>query len=298
MIVACCMAGPADAFAGAPDSSNTVDKTRLILILVLIVLAGLSWLLKDMLVGTDNRVSTSKTTAAVWTYLVAGSMLGFVVAKLFGYPHALENMMHSDLAGQYGLLIGGPLGAAVAAKGIVSNQVSKNSAAKTPGTELSSVQLVQNDAGEADLGDFQYVLFNLVAMVYFLGTIIESPMAGFPHIPDILLGLTSVSAAGYVAKKALPTTAPTASLATQKAAANTLIRITGTGLLIAEEPQTTALSVLFGSVSAEIQTQFRVEGKDIIQVRVPAGLPDGKPVDVVVVTPAPARVYAGSFTVE
>jgi hypothetical protein len=300
-IVACCLAVPANAFAGTPGtsaSSNAADKTRLVLILALIMFAGVSWLLKDMLVGTDKRVSTSKTTAALWTYLVASSLLGFVVAKLVGYPEALENMMHSGLAGQYGLLIGGPLGAAIAAKGIVGNQVSKNSAAKTPGAGTSPAQLVQNDAGDTDLGDFQYILFNLVAMVYFLGTIIESPTAGFPHIPDILLGLTSVSAAGYVAKKALPTTAPTAALATKKAAANTLVRITGTGLLIAEEPQTTALSVLFGSAKAEIQAQSRAEGKDTIEVQVPEGLPEGKPVDVVVVTPAPARVYAGSFTIK
>jgi hypothetical protein len=300
-IVAYCMAVPADAFAGAPGpsaSSNAIDETRLILILVLIVFAGVSWLLKDVLIGTDKRLSTSKTIAAVWTYLVAGSLLGFVVAQLFGYPEALESIIHSGLAGQYGLLMGSTLGAAIAAKGIVGNQVSKNSTAKTPGTGASLPQLVQNDAGDTDLGDFQYVLFNLVAMVYFLGTIIESPTAGFPHIPDVLLGLTSVSAAGYVAKKALPTAAPTAALVTKKAAVETVVRITGTGLLIAEEPKATPLNVLFGGVEAKIQDRSRVEGTDTIEVIVPRGLPQGSQVDVFVVTPAPARVYAGSFTVE
>lgn len=220
MVLAWCASSPASALAGAPRpaaSSHTVDETRLILILTLIVFAVLSWFLKSMLVGTDNRTSTSKTTAAVWTYLVAGSLLGFVIAKFFGYPDALEKLMHSGLAGQYGLLIGGPLGAAIAAKGIVTSQVGKNAATKSRGEGPTPGQLIQNDAEEADLGDFQYVLFNLVAMVFFLGTLIESPTAGFPRIPDILLGLTSVSAAGYVTKKALPSAAPTAKSEPDKA---------------------------------------------------------------------------------
>jgi hypothetical protein len=202
---------PAAALAagtGSPPSHRAVDATREMLGLCFVGLVLPSLFLWDMLIGKDKRVSTSKTTAAVWTYLIASALLGFVVAKLIGHPQALNEIMHSGLAGQYGLLIGGPLGAAIAAKGIVTNQVTKNPAAKSTATDSPNVsQLVKNDAGETDLGDLQYVLFNFVAMVYFVGSLVQSPAGGFPRIPDILLGLTSVSALGYVAKKALPTTA-------------------------------------------------------------------------------------------
>jgi hypothetical protein len=154
-------------------------------LLGLVLPSALVW---DMLIGKDKRVSTSKTTAAVWTYLIASAFLGFVVAKFIGQPQALNKIMHSGLAGQYGVLIGGPLGAAIAAKGIVTNQISKNPAAKSAATgNLSPLQLVQNDTGETDLEDFQYIIFNLVAMVYFVGTLVQSPTVGFPHIPDVLL---------------------------------------------------------------------------------------------------------------
>jgi hypothetical protein len=209
VVLACCLAVPAAALAattGDPTSHRAVTATREMLLLCLAGLIVPSVLFWDMLVGKDKRISTSKTTAAVWTYLIASAFLGFVIAKFIGHPQALNRLMHSGLAGQYGLLIGGPLGAAIAAKGIVTRQVAKNAAAKTFATGSPNLlQLVQNDVGETDLGDFQYVLFNFVAMVYFVGTLVQSPTDGFPHIPDILLGLTSVSALGYVTKKALPT---------------------------------------------------------------------------------------------
>jgi hypothetical protein len=292
---------PASALAGAPgpsSSSSEVRGTRLILIISLVVFVVLLVIFRTMLVGVDKRLSTSKTIAAAWTALVAGSLFALVVAKFADYPQALENMMHSGLAGQYGLLIGGPLGAAIAAKAIVSSQVSKNSAAKSSGTGPNVAQLVQNDAEETDLGDFQYVLFNFVAMVFFVGTLIESPTSGFPHIPDILLGLTSVAAAGYVTKKALPSEAPTAALDSAKGAELSRVVIKGSGLLIGEPPKETPLIVLFGSREARLIDKERAGTTDSIEVEVPQGLPQGKPVQVVVVTPAPARVNAGPFTRE
>jgi hypothetical protein len=296
-----CASWPASALAGAPGpspSSSEVRGTRLILIVGLVVFVVLLAIFRTMLVGADKRLSTSKTIAAAWSALVAGALFAFVVAKFAEYPKALESMMHSGLAGQYGLLIGGSLGSAIAAKAIVSSQVSKNSAAKSSGTGPNVAQLVQNDAEETDLGDFQYVLFNFVAMVFFVGTLIESPTVGFPHIPDILLGLTSVSAAGYVTKKALPSGAPAAMLDQAKGAELSAVVIKGSGLLIGEPPNATPLIVLFGSRVARLLDKERAGTTDSIRVEVPEGLPQGEPVQVVVVTPAPARINAGPFTRE
>jgi hypothetical protein len=300
VVFACCLAAPSAALAATtanPTSHRAITATREILILCLAGLVLPSAFLWDMLIGKDKRVSTSKTTAAVWTYLIASALLGFVVAKLIGHPQGLDKMMHSGLAGQYGLLIGGPLGAAVAAKGIVTNQVAKNPAAKTPSPDGPSLsQLVQNDTGETDLGDLQYVLFNFVPMVYFVGTLVQSPTDGFPHIPDVLLGLTSISALGYVTKKALPTTAATAKLNPTTAAAGATVTITGTGLLAADDPSNAPVIVLFGTGPATVGPRGRADGTDSIEVTVPQGLVQGKAVDVFVITPTPARVNAGSFT--
>ena len=296
-VVLVVLALPASALAGAPHqaSSTAVDETRLMLLFAFIGLGLLTALLYDVFIGVDNRVSTSKTVAAVWTYLLASSLLGFVIAKLAGYPQALEKMIHSGLAGQYALLIGGPIGAAIAAKGIVGGQVSKGTNTKTSGSP-NPAQLVQNDEGEADLGDLQYVLFNLVAMVFFVGSIIQSPLLGLPRIPDILLGLTSVSAAGYVAKKALPANAPTAKLEPSEGPPDTEVTIAGVNLLNGKPPEGTPVAVLFGNhLGVDPRPRPRPDGSDEIKVRVPP-LPVST-YSVVLVLPAPEGTASGALSV-
>jgi hypothetical protein len=122
---------------------------------------------------------------------------GWATATLNG-----EQLKHG-LQGAYAVLIGGPIGAAIRAKGIVSTQI-QNGASKPAASSAQASDLVTNDGGATDLGDLQYVIFNTVALVFFYGELIATPQFGLPTIPDVLLGLTSVSAVGYVAKKALP----------------------------------------------------------------------------------------------
>jgi len=162
--------------------------------------------IRDAVVGADGRVSTSKTVAVVWTYAVASGLLSIVIAKWMGHGHAYGEQVKHGLQGGYAVLIGGPIGAAILAKGIVSNQVS-NGASKPTAPSADMSQLVTGDSGQTDLGDLQYVLFNTVALIFFFGELLASPQNGLPTIPDVLLSLTSVSAVGYVAKKALVSTA-------------------------------------------------------------------------------------------
>lgn len=299
-----CLAVPAVALAGgaaAARSSGPADQatsaTRwAIVACVVVVLIPAALLARDVVVGKDQRLSTSKTVAAVWTCLIAAAFLGLVVAQLLGHPQALDAMAHSGLAGQYGLLIGGPLGAAIVAKGIVGRQVAEDPAAKSVGEGPSAGQLIQDDAGDTDLGDFQYVLFNLVAIVYFVATLLQHPTAGLPHIPDVLLGLTSVSAAGYVTKKALPSSGATANLDPTSGPPGSKVTITGTGLLTGDTAASAPVMVVFGTKQATVSTRNRSAGVDTIDVQVPAGLTPQQPVDVSVVTSAATRVRAGTFT--
>jgi hypothetical protein len=133
------------------------------------------WWGRSLVVGDDNRVSTSKTAALVWTYTLAATLLSFVIARWLGHSEAFNALKTQGLNAEYAVLIGAPLGAAILAKGIVSTQVTNGSAAKPPATTPSPAQLVQNDSGDADLGDVQYVLFNVVALVFFYGEILRAP---------------------------------------------------------------------------------------------------------------------------
>jgi hypothetical protein len=72
--------------------------------------------------------------------------------------------------------------------------------AVSPGADAKN--LVADDVGDTDLGDFQYVLFNLVALAFFFSTLISHPANGLPDLPPLLVGLALTSAATYTAKKA------------------------------------------------------------------------------------------------
>jgi hypothetical protein len=297
-------AGKASATATALSRRTAVIEkdewtARWIFLACLAVIAVLGYLLRKLLMGSDKRWSTSKVTAATWTYLLGAAILGFVVAKFAGDPRGLNKLMHSGLAGQYGLLIGGSLGAAIAAKGIVGTQTKENAAAKTKAPKAKALDIVNNDAGEADLGDVQYVLFNLIAMVYFVGTVIQTPSAGMPHIPDVLLGLTSVAAVGYVAKKALPPTTATAKVVETKQKAGETITIKGKNLLTGEPAADTPLIVLFGD-EPESPSKKEREGAadDTLTVKVPDDVAPAAKVDVLVITPGPTIVPAGAIEVE
>jgi len=289
------------AIAVAHSAATINGKTELFIAIALGIFAIVGFFAFDLLIGFDGRFSTSKTVAASWTYFIASALLGFVMAKLAGYPQALNSLMHSGLEGQYGLLIGGPLGAAIAAKGIVGREVAKNPTWKTHASEAESpnpLQLVQNDAGETDLGDFQYVLFNIVAMVFFVGATFGSPAAGLPHIPDVLLALTSVGAVGYVAKKTLPNTPPKARLdpAEQKAGEN--IKIIGSRLLTGTPAAQSPIMVLIAGKQAAIVNKEPVPlGEDEVTATVPAGLQAKEKVPVTVITSAPSRISAGELTI-
>jgi hypothetical protein len=62
-------------------------------------------------------------------------------------------------------------------------------------------QLFSADDGNADLLDSQYFAFSLLLLGYSLLQFLTGESTVLPRLPDTLVGLTGVSAVGYVAKK-------------------------------------------------------------------------------------------------
>jgi hypothetical protein len=151
------------------------------------------------ILGADDRVSTSKVQFALWTLALAFALLVSVFHDAVFPP--------SQLDPRYLLLIGFPAGAAVGAKVITAGQLKAGSVDKTPqANPTNSVSgaikdVVSDDSGNLDLGDTQYFLFNIVALVAFFYAFAHNPTA-LPVLPDTLVALTSASATAYVAKKA------------------------------------------------------------------------------------------------
>jgi hypothetical protein len=164
----------------------------------------------NLWIGQDGRWSTSKVSMLAWTYVLVWALLTLVIADSLGVHSAsdattglIDGLSFQD---NYLLLLGGPFAAAVLAKAITSTAVD-NGDSKPNGTPDPS-QVVTNDQGQADIGDFQYFAFNLVALVYFFVRFTPHVAAGLPVIPDALVGLTSVSALAYIGKKAVSSQTP------------------------------------------------------------------------------------------
>jgi hypothetical protein len=159
-----------------------------------------------LVLGSDDRVSTSKVQLALWTLALAYALL-VIVFHDFVYPPG-------KLDPRYLLLLGFPAGAAVGAKLITTRQMSSGAVSKkrdtSPRKSLSRAvsEIVTNDQGDLDLGDAQYFIFNLVALTAFFIAFLHNP-ARLPVLSDTLVALTSASATAYVAKKAVsPPRAP------------------------------------------------------------------------------------------
>jgi IPT/TIG domain-containing protein len=156
-----------------------------------------------ILIGHDNRISTSKTVAAAWTLVLAFMVLAILYSAI-GQPGsylqtAFNKPNNSNLL--YLILLGGPYAAAVLAKAAVSTQVNNRTLQKTSGTP-DPLDVITDDSGATDLYDLQYTLFNLVVMIAVLALFIPAPSGGLPTIPDFLAMLTGGSALTYTLNKA------------------------------------------------------------------------------------------------
>jgi hypothetical protein len=152
-----------------------------------------------MLVGKDGRWSTSKTMFTIWTYAV-----GLVLLSILFLRNA-SVISDKGIDGSYLFLLGFPVGGAVIAKQLTASSITNGDLFKKDGTPSGNplIDLTGDDIGHVDLGDFQYVLFNAIAIGYFIYLYHHAPKSGLPTLPSTLVLLVSVSASAYLGKKAL-----------------------------------------------------------------------------------------------
>jgi hypothetical protein len=165
-----------------------------------------------LFIGLDDRTSTSKLQPLLWTYAILWALISLLAG---GGVEEFEEAMGQELGEEYFLLLGGPYLVAIASKAKTTSDV--NSAAErgeenpkppksadVPGGPKERIaEIVTNDEGSVDLGDFQYAAFTLLTLTFFAWAFIASPGEGLPAIPGTLLVLTGVSQAAYLGKKVL-----------------------------------------------------------------------------------------------
>ena len=238
--------------------------------------------LSTVILGKDGRTSTSKTFILMWTLLLAWALVALLIAGNL-HTHACvppkdideaakackkvsdevgllqvgwQHFLHAGLSGSYLVLLGVPAAAGVAAKGITQNVVS-GSGYKPANTKESTnvfertAEIFSADDGTTDIGDFQYMIFNLVAAVYFVVQFVRPDGSGLPTMPDTLLGLTSISAGLYVGKKAVTRNKPVVTAVfPQPVQANGKFTVIGEGLTVeATSPTEAKAQVTIDGVS-------------------------------------------------
>lgn len=183
---------------------------------------------KALVMGADGRASTSKLQAVLWTFAV---FYAFVFLLVWGRSWGCDQeglgpediatcnraadsrVSFSEIAGRdlqadYYVLLGFPLGVAVAARSLSTAKVASGTITKAPNEESQGVaqglrEIISNDRGETDLLDFQYFAFNLLTLAFFGTEFLTNPAQGLPDLPATLIGLSGLSAAAYTARKAL-----------------------------------------------------------------------------------------------
>jgi hypothetical protein len=158
-----------------------------------------------VLLGADGRLSTSRAVALAWTAVVTYILVALIIGNPKSWSDALKN-----LSPNYLLLLGFPYASLVLAKTVVAKRVASGTLAKPSSQEPGRLsQLFSDDNGDPDIFDVQYVIFNVVAMVFVNVAFSRAGLtSGFPEVPDGLLLLTGGPASIYVANKFMPGSAP------------------------------------------------------------------------------------------
>jgi hypothetical protein len=246
---------------------------------------------RGLYLGKDGRWSTSKLQPLLWTYAVVFGLGALAAAMALGDPVGWDAQVKRGLQEEYLVLLGGPFAAAILAKFITTTKDEDGSIQKTDAGEGAGApsDLISDDAGETDLVDTQYLLFNLLALGVFLGTFCFNLHTGFPDLPDLLIGLTSVAGATYVGKKAIERQRPRLkAVVPTKARPNTEVEVWGENLLLGSltkpPPADWVPKAMIDGISAKVAiSPRRRTGADRLQITVPQVSPGTT--EIAVLTP-------------
>jgi hypothetical protein len=249
-----------------------------------------------LFLGKDGRLSTSTTIAWAWTVVISWVLLALIIAWPPDWGKAFT---HFD--GTYFALLGGPYAAWVLARVAVTARVSNSTLQKPVGDGVPRLSdLVSADNGNPDLFDAQYVMFNLIAMVFVVLAFSHTSQDGFPLIPPVLVLLTGGPAAVYSANKVLATNGPTIfSVSPSIVTANNSFTVFGQNFLAGAAPSSNSgkLRVLVGGWEATVDTDSATDGA-VSAVAPETDYSDAAPLAVTLITPAGAQAWLqGAVTV-
>lgn len=196
---------------------GAVERVGALLVAALLVFAAAALATRlhplRLVVGDDNRYSKSKFQMAIWFLVLISTYLATVYLRVshagwefLGRVDIPQNLVL--LSGMSALTFGG-------AKAITSDKVRTAQAARIqdpkPAASAASLwrDLVQNDVGSFDLGDFQMMVVTVLAVgMYlvlafrFLGSIEFRSAVVLPDVDTTILATFGLGQGAYLVKKA------------------------------------------------------------------------------------------------
>jgi hypothetical protein len=192
-----------------------------------------------LIIGEDNRYSNSKFQVALWFWILLSTYLAIIVLRLadagwefFGRVSIPQNLLL--LSGLSALTFGGAKAittakanaasaavaqahavaaaavvAAPAAAAVLAAPVITQKTSKPVGKESFLQDLLQNDLGQFDFGDFQMLVVTLIAagmyitlFLHFVGSIQFQYTVTLPDVDTTILASFGIGQGAYLTKKA------------------------------------------------------------------------------------------------
>lgn len=163
---------------------------------------------RELFVGSDRRLSNSKSQAAIWFFTLLACYIGITIIRVsqggFGFLGGIsipQNLL---------FLSGFSTFSYVGAKAITQSQVNRvpESKPSAPAGSANLSDYVTNDSGETDFGDFQMSTITLLAVAMFImqiinfsGSIELAKNIQMPDLDTTVLSLFGLSQGGYLVKK-------------------------------------------------------------------------------------------------
>ncbi|MGP3927068.1 hypothetical protein [Streptomyces sp. 8N616] len=154
------------------------------------------------LVGEDNRLSTSRTVAALWVLVAVAGVLVTAVALAVTDDRArlLDGLTLGRCDGLLAVVALALL-VALAARGVVVLRVRAQRLQKVSAARPRAADLLTDDAGRGSLPDVQYVVVAAAIAVFAVVRLVREPER-LPDLPWGLVALAAVSATAYLVAKA------------------------------------------------------------------------------------------------
>lgn len=217
---------------GAPALKYPASRFLILVLCVLTLLALATAVTKgsplQFIVGMDNRYSNSKFQVALWFWVLISSYMAVVVFRVWtaggnldflGGVSIPQNLL--VLSGLSALTYGGAKAITTAKANAAMNPAAPDPETAAPpanvdpkhslqpGQERFFRDLVQNDFGGFDFGDFQMLVATLLAVVMYLMLVyhfLSSPdptkMTRLPDVDTTVLATFGLSQGAYLTKKA------------------------------------------------------------------------------------------------